>query len=443
MSVYIIALCVLGVLAAGAVGIPLAYAMAIVAFLGTWVTASASVAISLTGESAFGSLREYIFIVIPLFDAMGFLVARSGAAEDLFAWVSKVLRRVPGRLAVATVAGNAIFATITGIGAVSAVTFSRIAYPQMRRHGYDSRIAFGSVAGSSVLSLFLPPAILVIIWATLTEQSIGRLFLAAVVPGLLLALAFASYCVYYAIKNPHLVGADSAVANESNAIHVSPEQRRQTKISLFGVTLLVALVLGGIWGGIFTPAEASAFGFFFATLLFKMKGNTWKEWLQTIFDSGKTTAPLLLLIIAAQMFSKLLAYQGITSALESTIGQLGVGVTVTFMVMVGVWLLLGSMLDSTSIMLLTAPIFYPVSKALGMDPIAFTLSAILFIEAGLLHPPFGLAVYLVKAAINDNTTSLADGFWGTLPFCFITLAGGVVIALFPAIVNWLPNLLSV
>lgn len=440
MSVYLISSCVLAVLFAAAIGIPLAYAMALMAFLGTWATSSAGVAMGLVGESAFGSLREYIFIVIPLFDAMGFLVARSGAADDLFTWVSKALRRVPGRLAVATVAGNAIFATITGVGAVSAVTFSRIAYPQMRRNGYDRGIAFGSVAGSSVLSLFLPPAILVIIWATLTQQSIGRLFMAAVVPGLLLATCFALYCIVFAIRNPSRVGAKFVAAPDEG--QRSTSSRRQVRVSLFGVLILVTLVLGGIWGGMFTPVEASAFGLFLATLLFKVKGRSWKEWMQTVLDSGKTTAPLLLLIISAQMFSKLLAYQGITSALETAIGQMGAGAAPTFVAMVLVWLVLGSMLDSTSIMLLTAPIFFPVSQALGIDPIAFTLSAILFIEAGLLHPPFGLAVYLVKAAINDSGTSLADGFYGTLPFCLITLAMGVAVAIFPAIVRWLPNLMS-
>ena len=143
------------------------------------------------------------------------------------------------------------------------------------------------------------------------------------------------------------------------------------------------------------------------------------------------------------MFSKLLAYQGLTSTLEGAIGDLGLGVAVTFAAMVGVWLLLGSMLDSTSIMLLTAPIFFPLSQKLGLEPISFTLSAILFIEAGLLHPPFGLAVYLVKAAINDPETSLADGFWGTLPFCFITLGMALVVALCPAIVQWLPRSLGI
>lgn len=430
---------ILIVLCVGALGIPLAYAMAIAAFAATWWVADFHAALGLVGEGAFGSMREYIFIVIPLFDAMGFLVARSGAAEDLFEWVSRALRRVPGKLAVGTVAGNAIFATITGIGAVSAVTFSRIAYPQMRRYGYDRRLAFGSVAGSCVLSLFLPPAILVIIWAVLTEQSVGRLFMAAVVPGLILATCYGLYCVQVAVRfpdraPPELAGVETSTDPATNT--------RQVRISLIGIGALMLTVLGGIWGGIFSPCEASAFGLAGATLLFKIKGRSWRDWLSTILDSGKTTAPLLLLIISAQMFSKMLAFQGVTDGLESLILDIQMGAVVTFVVMVLVWLILGSMLDSTSIMLLTAPIFYPISQKLGIDPISFTLSAILFIEAGLLHPPFGLAVYLVKSAINDPTTSLADGFWGTLPFCFITLGMAAIVALFPPLVNWLPRLLS-
>ena len=167
-----------------------------------------------------------------------------------------MLRKVPGKLAVGTVAGNAIFATITGIGAVSAVTFSRIAYPQMRRHGYDRRVAFGSVAGSCVLSLFLPPAILVIIWATLTEQSVGRLFMAAVVPGLMLAGCFAAYCVWFAIRHPDRVPTQSDA--DKSVGSMTPARRRQIRVSLAGILGLMTLVLGGIWGGVFTPAEASA-----------------------------------------------------------------------------------------------------------------------------------------------------------------------------------------
>jgi TRAP-type C4-dicarboxylate transport system permease large subunit len=166
---------------------------------------------------------------------------------------------------------------------------------------------------------------------------------------------------------------------------------------------------------------------------------SWRAIIETLLDSGKAVAPLLLMVIAAQMFSRMLAYQGITDQLEAVLRSAGLGFTGTFLLMILVWLVLGSMLDSVSIMLLTAPIFWPIARGFGFDPIGFTLSAILFIEAGLLHPPFGMAVYLVKTSIQDDSMSLADGFWGTLPFCFVTLFVATLIAVFPILASWLPS----
>lgn len=436
MENLVIILAVVAMLTFGAIGIPLAYGMAICAVVAAWLTTGFEQALGLIGDTAFGSMREYILVVIPLFDAMGFLVARSGAAEDLFAWVNRALGRMPAKFAVATVAGNAIFATVTGIGAVAAVTFSRIAYPQMRRFGYDRRLSFGCVAGSSVLGLFLPPGILLIIWALLTEQSVGKLFMGAVIPGLLLATCFAIYCVVKALVQPSCAPRNFVPVDKVDRV---PTTKLQERISLFGILALMTTVLGGLWGGLFTPTETSAFGLLGATILFKAKGKSWKEWLATLLDSGKMTAPLLMLLIAAQMFSRMLAFQGVTGSIQDFMGGLGVGLFATFLVMVFVWLVLGSMLDSVSIMLLTTPIFYPIAKNFGMDPIAFALSAILFIEAGLLHPPFGMAVYLVKASISEKQLTLADGFWGTLPFCFVTIGVAILIAVFPVLAYWLPN----
>lgn len=286
------------VLVLGAVGVPLAYAMGLCAMAGVWLTGGFHAALGLVGDTAFGSMREYLLVVIPLFDAMGFIVARSGAAHDLFVWVNRKLGRMPAKLAVATVVGNAIFATVTGIGAVAAVTFSRIAYPQMRRYGYDPRLAFGCVAGSSVLGLLLPPGLLLIIWALLTEQSVGKLFMGAVVPGIILAICFALYCVARAILNPAVAPRTDAA---SDAV-TTPEQRRSERISIGGIGTLMVTVLGGLWGGFFTPSEASAFGLLGATLLGLAKGMKWRAIVDTLLDSGKAVAPLLLMVISAQCF---------------------------------------------------------------------------------------------------------------------------------------------
>ena len=421
----------------GALGVPLVYAMGICSIAGVTLSSGIHAGLGLAGDAAFTSMREYLLVVIPLFDAMGFIVARSGAAVDLFSWVNRALRNLPGKFAIATVIGNAIFATVTGIAAVAAVTFSRIAYPQMRRYNYDARFSFGVVAGSSVLGLLLPPGILLIIWALLTEQSVGKLFKGAIVPGIILATAFALYCLIRAIKDPKAAPRGFRPADEQPD---SPEQRRRERVGIFGIAALMVTVLGGLWGGFFTPTEASAFGLLGATALGLAKGMTVREIITTLLDSGKMTAPLLLMLIAAQMFSRMLAFQGVTNDIDSMVTNAGLGMFGTMLIMIGVWLVLGSMLDSISIMMLTAPIFWPIAKGMGFDPIGFTLSAILFIECGLLHPPFGLAVYLVKASVSDTKITLADGFWGTAPFFVITLGVAILIAVFPMLASWLPSL---
>jgi C4-dicarboxylate transporter, DctM subunit len=418
----------------GAIGVPIAYAMGIAGIAAIALTSNVETALGLAGDTAFTSMREYLLVVIPLFDGMGFIVARSGAAEDLFAWVNRALRHIPGKFAVATVIGNAIFATVTGIAAVSAVTFSRIAYPQMRRYKYDARFAFGCVAGSSVLGLLLPPGILLIIWALITEQSVGRLFKGAIVPGIVLAAAYSLYCVGRAVLDPKAVPANGGMAGE---VEPSDVDRRSARIGITGIAALMLIVLGGIWGGFFTPTEASAFGLAGAVALGLAKGMTVRQIVVTLLDSGKMTAPLLLLLIAAQIFSRMLAYQGVTDTIEDLLKATSFSAGGTFFIMILVWLVLGSMLDSISIMLLTAPIFWPIAKNLGFDQIGFTIAAILFIEAGLLHPPFGTAVYLVKASISEKGFTLADGFWGTLPFCFILLGVAVLVAVFPGVASWL------
>ncbi len=436
MQSFIIPGSILAAISLGALGVPLAYAMGIVGIAAVMLTSNLDTALGLAGDTAFTSMREYLLVVIPLFDAMGFIVARSGAAEDIFAWVNKAMRKVPGKFAVATVIGNAIFATVTGIAAVAAVTFSRIAYPQMRRYGYDARFAFGCVAGSSVLGLLLPPGILLIIWALITEQSVGRLFKGAIVPGIILAVAYSLYCIGRAVFDPKAAPSVLEPGVLAGADQVEGD-KRSARIGILGIVSLMLIVLGGIWGGFFTPTEASAFGLAGAVALGLAKGMTARQIIVTLLDSGKMTAPLLLLLISAQIFSRMLAYEGVTDSIEELVRTSNLGAGGTFIVMIVVWLVLGSMLDSISIMLLTAPIFWPIAKSMGFDQVGFTIAAILFIEAGLLHPPFGTAVYLVKASISEKSVTLADGFWGTLPFCAILLGVAILVAVFPGIASWL------
>ncbi|MBU2959287.1 TRAP transporter large permease subunit [Citreicella sp. C3M06] len=416
-------------------GVPLAVALGSVSFVGVyWMLGSLDIALSILSSTAYEALRKDIFIIIPLFVLMGDFVSRSGSASDLYSLCNRAFRRLPGCLGVATVMGNAIFAAITGVSIAAAATFSRIAYPEMIALGYSKRFSLGTVAGSACLGMLIPPSILMIVWAVLTEQSIGALFIAGLAPGLLLALGFCGYCVFYAIRNPDcapMQAAPVAGAGDSAAL------RRQMLggLSILG---LIALVIGGIWGGLLTPTEAAGFGTIGALLLGIAKGMTRKDITEAIYNAGRTTAPILILLVTASMYSRFLAMGGATQVIGDLMFSISESPAVVVAIIFGVWILLGMFIDSTSIILLTVPIFAPVATSLGIDPLAFAIFGILVIEAGLLTPPFGILVFTVKAAAPGDDIALGDIFRGSVPFWILILGVAILVLLFPALSTWLP-----
>jgi tripartite ATP-independent transporter DctM subunit len=415
-------------------GLHIAVALALTSVLGIWLMlGNFDIAVSLLAQVSYEAIRSQTFIVIPLFVLMGEFVARSGAAADLYQVCNKALRRLPGRLAVATVAGNAIFAAVTGVSVASAAAFSRIAYPEMRRLGYRKELAVGTVAGSAVLGMLIPPSILLIVWAVLTEMSVGALFLAGVVPGILLALLFSAYCVGLAIINP-------AAAPSPPDKGPGPRYERAELLGALGILGLVVLVIGGLWGGLFNPTEAAGFGAVAALILAFLKGMRWNGLMVAIYAAGRTTAPIMILLIAASMYSRLLAFGGAVNYIQSIFLGMGGGIFVVVLAMVVVWLLLGMIIDSVSIILLTVPIFAPIAMALGIDPLAFAIFGILVIEAGLLTPPFGLLVYTVKGSVSDPDVKLGTVFRGSVPFWIMILIAALAVILVPGLATWLPSL---
>lgn len=416
-------------------GIHIALALALCSVLGIWlILGDFNIAISLLRQVSYEAIRSQTFIVIPLFVLMGDFVARSGAAGDLYQVCNKALKRLPGRLAVATVAGNAIFAAVTGVSVASAAAFSRIAYPEMRRLGYRKEFAVGTVAGSACLGMLIPPSILLIVWAVLTEMSVGALFLAGVIPGVLLALLFAAYCIGLAVLRPDAAPAPPITDPEAMRFE------RSELLGALGILGLVLLVIGGLWGGLFNPTEAAGFGVVGALALGLAKGMRGRAIMQAIYSAGRTTAPIMILLIAASMYSRLLAFGGAVNYIQGIFLDIGGGMVVIVLLMMLVWLLLGMIVDSVSIILLTVPIFAPIALAIGIDPIAFAIFGILVIEAGLLTPPFGILVYTVKGAVNDASVRLGHVFRGSVPFWLMILLAAVAVILFPQLATWLPDI---
>ena len=417
-------------------GVHIAVALGVASALGVYLLlGSPDIALSVLSGTAYEALRRDIFIVIPLFVLMGSFVSYSGAAKDIYTISNRIFRKIPGCLAVATVSGNSVFASITGVSIASAATFSRIAYPEMVALGYKKPYALGVIAGSACLGMLIPPSILMIIWAVLTEISIGALFIAGLLPGLLLALFFVLYCIISAKLNPQL----APPCPPSYDAHISPEQRKSEWISGIAILGLIGIVIGAIWGGFLTPTEAAGFGAIGAFLVGILKGMRGKEILDAIYVAGKTTAPIMILLITASMYSRFLAMGGAISVIHQTLFAISENPIILLSMIFSIWLVLGMFIDSTSIILLTVPIFAPIANLLGINELAFAIFGILVIEAGLLTPPFGLLIFTVKAAVPDPSVTLGMIFKGAIPYWIMLLTVAILILVFPTLTTWLPQ----
>ncbi len=427
-----------------AIGVHIAVALGMTSALGIFMVTGADgyafqTVQRMLAATAYEAIRELVFAVIPLFLLMGEFISKSGTVTDVYRGVNRMLRRLPGRLAIATVLGNAMFSFVTGVSIASAATFSRIAYPEMKRFGYHQGFALGSVAGSSCLGMLIPPSVLMIVWGILTEQSIGQLFAAGVLPGLMLTAMFIVYVFAMAVLKPQVVGGGVAPVQP-----VEEEEEVSTTqffISLSGIIAVIVAVLGGIWFGVFSPTEGAGAGAFIGLVLALLKGLRWRDFIDAILSVGRTSAPILLLLVAASLYSRTLAMTGMANAIEGFFLGSGLEPWMIIAVMVLIWFALGMIIDSISIMLLTAAIFSPIAVKLGFDPIAFAIIAIIAIEAGLLTPPFGLLVYTVKSAINDlePDMNVMTIFKSSTPYWVILLIGMTLIVIYPGIASWLPN----
>lgn len=418
----------LGLFVLIACGMPVAYALLAMSFLGIWMTrGNINVAGNALGIAASGAVRSFEFGVVPLFVTMGLVLDRADVGRDAFQVAVVLLRKVRGGLGIATVGANAIFAAITGSSIASAAVFSRIAVPAMTEAGYTRRFSAGVVAGSSVLGMLIPPSLLLIIYGLLAEASIGQLFIAAIVPGIVLAVAFGLLNVVLAIFAPGFVGSAGTVDVEAMPV-------RSMILRLLPVVFIVMLVMGGIYGGFFSPTEAGAIGAFGAILvaLVRRKLN-WRGFLDVALETGYITASILFLIIAANLYARMLALSTIPMQATGLIASLNLNLTAFLFAYMLLVVLLGMILDSVSIMLVILPIALPVVAALGGDLISFGIISVIAIEMGLLTPPFGLSVFVVKGSLPKNFIALGEIFAGAAPFVITMAVVTGLLILFPQI----------
>ena len=412
-------------------GLYIPVALGLVSFIGVWIIrGNVDVPISLLALAAADSVSHYIFAVVPLFALMGLLVGQAGLGRDVYEVANGVFRRLRGGLGIATVAANAVFAAVTGSSIASASVFTRISVPEMRRFGYTARFTVGVVAGSSVLGMLIPPSVMLILYAIIAEQSVGDMFIAGVIPGLVLAVAYSVAIIAMAYLVPRFVGgpdgSQDALAAEDGLSFW------QALVKLGPIGLLIVVVLGGIYGGVFTPTEAGAAGALFALIIALAKGRlTWSGLCRVLVETGHITASILLLIIAASMYSRMLGVAALPTALGAWIGDLDLGLYGLMALYVVILIILGTLLDTASIILILVPLFLPVVEVFDVSLVWFGIITVLGAEIGLLTPPLGISCFVIKSTIDDPNVTLFDIFAGAFPFAVIMLLVLLLIIAFP------------
>ncbi|PZQ46387.1 MAG: C4-dicarboxylate ABC transporter permease [Rhodovulum sulfidophilum] len=417
-------------------GMHVAPVMMFVGLIGIWlIRDNPAVAVKALKTAATGTVNKFDFGVVPLFVLMGLFTDISEIGRDAYRVAAWWSRKLLGGLGIATVMANALFAAVTGISIASAAVFSKLAVPQMVAHGYTARFATGTVAGSSVLGMLLPPSLLLIIYAFVAEASVGKLFLAAVVPGLLLAMIFCALILVMARFWPGFVGRPGEVAG------LEPETLVSSARRLLPIGVLVTVIIGGVYLGWFTPTQAGAVGALAAMLVTIARRKLTRDNLWMVSqETGLISVAVLALVIGASMLSKALVLSTLPMRMvdyATTAGFGFWGVLILFLVVV---ILLGMFLDASSIIVITVPIALPLIVTLGQPVIGpdvviwFGILTIVAVEMGLLTPPFGISVFVVKSTVGD-ICALGDIFVGSLPFVLAMAVLIAVLMAFPALVT--------
>ena len=415
------------------IGMPIAFSLMLVGFLGISYLASIKAALPLLARTVYEASSHYPYTIIPLFIVMGGYAEISGISSDLYDTFDKWLRRLPGGLGMATIAAIAGFSAISGSSVASAAAFGKVAYPEMRRFNYSPRLAAGTVAAGATIDFLIPPSLGFVVFGMLTEQSIGKLLISGMIPGLILAGAFMVILYVWVKFNPN-----SALSSPEG---VSWKEKVSALKGIWETLVIFLLVIGGIYTGLFTPNEAAGVG---ATLIFTMaivkKKLTPRILLASLFEAVRVSVMVLFLVAGANVFSYFLALSTIPMEVSTWIVGLGISKYAILAIIVLIYLLLGCFLDAISMMILTLPVIFPMVLQLGFDPIWFGVVCVLMMGAGLITPPMGLCVFTVASIAKD--APLEEVFKGALPFLIAILFITFLITLYPQFALYLPSMMG-
>ncbi|MCT8973405.1 TRAP transporter large permease [Microbaculum marinisediminis] len=424
---WIVGIVVLLVLIAG--GIPIAFSMTLVAFVGIVVKIGLAPAMALLGQVFYDNGMSYTLSVMPLFVLMGNFVLKAGLADDMYAAANAWLRHYRGGLAMATVVACGGFSSVCGSSLATAATMARVSMPSMRRYGYSDTLATGSIAAGGTLGILIPPSIVLVLYGVITQQDIGKLFLAGILPGLVGVLGY-----LIAVRLSLLIRAE-----HQHDIEALPflERVRATK-GVIGVLGLFACVMGGIYLGIFTATEAAGIGAFGAFLLAALRRRlTWATLYEILVETARMTAMLFLVLFGALLFSNFVNLAGMPNDLRDWITALGAHPTAVIIVILLIYLVLGAVLESISMMLLTVPVFFPVVVGLGIDPIWFGIFVVVAIEISLITPPVGLNVFVLKSIVPEVPTGTI--FKGVVPFIAVDIVRVALLIAVPSLALLIPS----
>jgi tripartite ATP-independent transporter DctM subunit len=405
--------------------------MALVGFAGFAVIAGFDDSLGVLGTVPYGTFASYNMSIIPLFILMGAFCYYSGLSKDLYDTVHAWLGHFRGGLSMATVGACASFAAVSGSSLATAATMGTVALPEMKRYKYDDRLATGAVAAGGTIGILIPPSVVLILYAVITEQSIGELFLAGIIPGVLEA-------VFYLVTIYILCKVNPAMGPPGPGTTF-----KQKIVSLRGtwvVLVLFVLIMGGLYMGWFSPIEAAGIGAFgaFIFALFRRK-LPWQSFKESLFDTGKTTAMIFIILLGAMIFGYFLAVSRLPNELAATISALPVNRYVVLAIILVFYLFLGAVMDSLAMMLLTVPIFFPLVLALGFNPIWFGILIVRVCEIGLITPPVGLNVYIIRGVAKD--VPMQTIFRGIAPFLVADVFHVALLVALPQLSLFLPSLM--
>ncbi len=411
--------------------IPVGFAMAIVGFAGFVKLVNLDAAMSLLARDVFSTLSSYGLTVIPLFIFMGQVSFHAGISRRLYDTAYAFIGHRPGGLAMATVGACTAFGAICGSSPATAATMATVALPEMKRYNYSMELATGAVASGGSLGMLIPPSVVFIVYGIMTEQSIGKLFMAGILPGLLIASLFCLAITLSCRRNPALGPPGPKTS----------WQGRIQSLKGTGETLLLfILVMGGLFAGLFTPTEAGAIGAFCSIIIAVIGGNLSVAKLKlSLFESTRTACMVMMIVTGAVIFGHFLAVTRIPFDLASWVGTLPLPRFVVMMVIIAVYLLGGCFIDALALILLTVPIFYPVILALNYDPIWFGVIIVLVTQMGVISPPVGINVYVVKGVAPE--IPLGTIFKGVIPFLVALIVGTILLIALPQISLFLPGLM--